>query len=48
MARIFSKSGEVLIVPTPKKTYQGQGRNSKFSSKSNSHGKKKLRGQGRK
>lgn len=47
MARIFSKTGDIEIVPHKKSTYQGQGQGSKFSAKSNSSRKKKLRGQGR-
>ncbi len=47
MARIFSKSGETVIIPHEKKTYQGMSKNTKHSSKSNSHRKKRYRGQGR-
>ena len=47
MARIFTKSGEQLILPTEKKTYQGQSKNTKTSKKSNSHRRKRYRGQGR-
>lgn len=47
MARIFSKTGSVEIIPTEKKTYQGQSKNTKYSRRSNSHTKKKYRGQGR-
>ena len=48
MARIFTKSGEQLILPTEKKTYQGSSKNTKFAKKSNSSGRKPYRGQGRK
>ena len=47
MARIFSKSGESLIIPTDKKTYQGSSKNTKTSKRSNSHRTKPYRGQGR-
>ena len=47
MARIFTKSGEQLILPTEKKTYQGSSKNTKYAKRSNSSGKKKYRGQGR-
>tara|TARA_B100001063_G_C16690994_1_gene517038 strand:+ start:181 stop:327 length:147 start_codon:yes stop_codon:yes gene_type:complete len=48
MARIFTKSGEELILPTQKKTYQGKGSNTKYAKKSNSSGRKPYRGQGKK
>ena len=48
MSRIFTKSGEELILPTQKKTYQGMGSNTKYSKKSNSSGRKPYRGQGKK
>ena len=47
MARIFTKSGEQVILPTEKMTYQGKSKNTKYSKKSNSSGRKKYRGQGR-
>jgi len=47
MARIFSKSGETLIIPTNKKTRQGNSKNTKHSPTSNSHRRKLTRGQGR-
>ena len=47
MARIFTKSGEELILPTQKKTYQGKSKNTKYAKRSNSSGTKKYRGQGR-
>lgn len=40
-------SGGTLIQSNPKKSAQGQGKNSKFSARANSHRKKKTRGQGR-
>ena len=48
MARIFTKTGEELILPTEKRTYQGSSKNTKYSKKSNSSGRKPYRGQGRK
>ena len=47
MARIFTKSGEALILPTEKKTYQGQGKNTKYAKRANSRHKKPYKGQGR-
>lgn len=47
MARIFGKSGDVTIIPTEKKTYQGKSKNTKYSRRSNSSGRKKYRGQGK-
>ena len=47
MARFFTKTGEQLIVPTEKMTYQGKGKNTKYSKKSNSSGRKRYKGQGR-
>ena len=47
MARIFTKSGEALIIPHKKKTYQGDGPRTKTSARSNSARRKKSRGQGR-
>lgn len=47
MARIFSKTGNVEIIPTEKKTYQGSSKNTKFSKRSNTSGRKKYRGQGK-
>jgi hypothetical protein len=40
-------SGGTLIQSKPKKSAQGQGKNSKFSARSNSHRSKKTRGQGK-
>tara|TARA_R100000995_G_scaffold26836_1_gene11701 strand:- start:201 stop:347 length:147 start_codon:yes stop_codon:yes gene_type:complete len=48
MARIFTKTGEELILPTEKRTYQGSSKNTKYSKKSNSSRRKPYRGQGRK
>lgn len=47
MARIFTKSGEAVIIPHKKKTYQGDGPRTKASAKSNSSRRKKSRGQGK-
>ena len=47
MARFFSKSGDVYIIPHDKKTYQGSSKNTKYSKRSNSSGRKRYRGQGR-
>ena len=47
MAVIYTKSGDMQILPTNKKTYQGSSKNTKYAKKSNSSGKKKYRGQGR-
>jgi hypothetical protein len=47
MARIFSKTGKVEILPTEKKTYQGSSKNTKYAKKSNTSGRKKYRGQGK-
>ncbi len=48
MARIFTKDGNQLILPTQKKTYQGSSKNTKYARKSNSSQRKRYRGQGRK
>lgn len=47
MARIFSKSGETLIVPHEKKTYQGESKNTKFSPRGSRPRRKAYKGQGR-
>ena len=47
MAVIYTKNGNVEIVPTNKKTYQGSSKNTKYSKRSNSSQKKRYRGQGR-
>ena len=47
MAVIYTKTGELQILPTNKKTYQGSSKNTKYSRKSNSSYRKKYRGQGR-
>lgn len=48
MAKIGkSLSGGVLIQGRPKKSRQGQGKNSKFASNAAGNHKKKTRGQGR-
>jgi hypothetical protein len=40
-------SGKALIESKPKKTYQGCSNHTKYAKKSNSHRRKKYRGQGR-
>ena len=47
MAVMYNKSGDMTIFPTNKKTYQGTGKNTKYSKKSNSSRRKPYRGQGR-
>ncbi len=47
MAVIYTKSGNIEIIPTNKKTYQGCSKNTKYSKRSNSSQKKRYRGQGR-
>ena len=47
MARIFSKTGDVQIIPHDKKTRQGASKNTKYSRRSNSSQRKRYRGQGR-
>lgn len=47
MAVIYTKSGNVEIVPTNKKTRQGDGKNTKYAKRSNSSNRKPYRGQGR-
>lgn len=47
MARIFSKSGEELIVPHKKKTYQGNSSRTKTCKRASRPNRKISRGQGR-
>lgn len=47
MALIFSKSGQWTVVPTQKKTYQGDSGNTKFSQRGSRPRRKRSRGQGR-
>ncbi len=47
MARIFTKTGEVSIIPHDKKTQQGSSKNTKYSRRSNSSYRKPYKGQGR-
>jgi hypothetical protein len=47
MARIFTKSGEAVIIPTNKKTYQGLSKNTKFCQRGRRPRRKPYRGQGR-
>ena len=46
MALIFSGSGKWTVVPTEKKTYQGQSKNTKFCQRGSRPRRKKSRGQG--
>lgn len=48
MARIFSKTGEVEIVPHKKKTYQGDGPRTKQCKRGSRPRRKLSRGQGSK
>jgi len=47
MARIFTKSGETMIVPHKKKTRQGNSMRTKTSPTSSRPRQKRYRGQGR-
>ena len=47
MARIFSKSGEAVIIPHKKKTYQGESQNTKYCKRGSRPRRKAYRGQGR-
>ena len=47
MAQIYSKSGEVLIVPHKKKCRQGMSKRTKLSPTSSRPRQKRYRGQGR-
>ena len=47
MARIFSKSGNVEIIPHDKKTYQGSSKNTKYSPRGSRPRRKRYKGQGR-
>ena len=47
MAVIYTKAGKMEIVPTNKKPRQGDGKNTKYASRSNSNRRKPYRGQGR-
>lgn len=47
MSRIFTKTGEAVIIPTNKKTRQGSSKNTKYASTSNSSQRKRYKGQGR-
>ena len=46
MALIFSKGGKWEVVPTQKKTYQGDSKNTKFCQRGRRPRKKQSRGQG--
>ena len=47
MAVIYTKAGKMEIVPTNKKTRQGDGKNTKYARRANSRNRKPYRGQGR-
>ena len=47
MALIFTKGGKWEVVPTQKKTRQGESKNTKFSPSSGNGRRKPYRGQGR-
>lgn len=47
MARIFSKAGEVEIIPHEKNTYQGSSKNTKYAKRGRRPRRKPYRGQGR-
>ena len=47
MARIFTTTGETMIIPTNKKTRQGNSKNTKHSPTSNSSQRKRYKGQGK-
>ena len=47
MARIFSKTGDVQIVPHDKKTYQGSSKNTKYAARGSRPRRKRYKGQGR-
>ena len=47
MAVMYTKTGEMQITPTNKKTYQGQSKNTKYCQRGRRPRRKPLRGQGR-
>jgi hypothetical protein len=47
MSLIFSKSGKWEVVPTQKKTYQGESKNSKYCQRGRRPRRKPYKGQGR-
>ena len=47
MAVMYTKTGEMQIIPTNKKTYQGHGKNTKYCQRGRRPRRKALRGQGR-
>ena len=47
MALIFSGGGKWVVVPTEKKTYQGQSKNTKVCARGRRPARKLRRGQGR-
>ena len=47
MALIFSGTGKFVVVPTEKKTYQGESKNTKYAQRGRRPRRKPMRGQGR-
>ena len=47
MARIFTKSGDAVIIPHKKNTRQGNSKNSKLAASSRNGRRKRYRGQGK-
>ncbi len=47
MAVMYTKTGDIQIFPTEKKTYQGSSKNTKYSRKANNRRRKPYRGQGK-
>jgi len=46
MAVLYSKNGDMTIIPTNKKTYQGNSKNTKYSPRGRRPRRKAPRGQG--
>jgi len=46
MAVIYTKSGDMTIIPTNKRTYQGASKNTKYSQRGRRPRRKAPRGQG--
>ena len=47
MARIFSKTGDIQVIPHEKNTYQGNSKNTKFSKRGRRPRRKPYKGQGK-
>ena len=47
MAVMYTKQGEMYVLPTQKKTYQGESKNTKYCQRGRRPRRKPLRGQGR-